>query len=68
MLALDADCVCYAATRDLRPAEAIDDRYRMTTRALRATAVASNAGGESGRTCQCFTGTNDRETALCFFE
>jgi len=29
LLALDADCVCYAATADLRPFEAIDDLCRI---------------------------------------
>ena len=29
LLALDADCVCYTATADLRPAEAIDDMARI---------------------------------------
>ena len=29
LLALDADCVCYTATADLRPTEAIDDMARI---------------------------------------
>ena len=29
LLALDADCVCYTATADLRPAEAVDDICRI---------------------------------------
>src|SRR4051812_38311238 len=29
LLALDADCICYTATADLRPQEAIDDMARM---------------------------------------
>ena len=29
LLALDADCVCYTATADLRPAEAIADMARI---------------------------------------
>ncbi len=36
LLALDADCVCYTATADLRPTEAIADMARKADKAVQA--------------------------------
>ncbi len=54
LLALDADCVCYTATADLRPAEAIADMARIAACRARTSCRA--------RSCRSCTRRTSRRT------